>query len=137
MTQRDITCPQCHQINRRSDRDMSRNDFQTQPMVPSEDVFNPQLCTLCCTHLKTGQRSVWALPLAGIMWATIYTMHALVIGLVWALPVVIVWLTIARFDWMYFPTVGATLLGMAIGIWQAEKSRRRGELINKRGQQFW
>jgi hypothetical protein len=86
---------------------------------------------MCYTHLRTGQRSPWAVPLAWLSWAVIYAAHALAVSFFCALPVLILWLAV-RSDWMVGLTLAAILLGMALGLGLAETSRRRGELFSKR-----
>jgi hypothetical protein len=133
MTQRELICPRCRQINRRSDADFRSAPGLSSDLDPgSRYASNRQLCSLCYTHLRTGQRSAWAIPLAGLSWTVIYAAHALAMGFFCGLPVLILWLTVVRSDWMYGPTLAATLLGMAIGLGLAETSRRRGELFSKR-----
>jgi hypothetical protein len=133
VNQQEIICPRCRQINRRSDADFrSVPGFSSELDPGSRYSSNRQLCSLCYTHLRTGQRSAWAIPLALLGWGVIYAAHALVVSFFCGLPVLILWLTVVRSDWMYGPTLGATLLGMAIGLGLAETSRRRGELFSKR-----
>jgi hypothetical protein len=129
VNQRDLICPRCRQINRRSDA-----DFRSAPNLDPGSRYssNRQLCSLCYTHLRTGQRSAWAIPLAWLSWMVIYAAHALAVSFFCGLPVALLWLTVVRSDWMYGPTLGATLLGLGLGLGLAETSRRRGELFSKR-----
>jgi hypothetical protein len=133
VNQRDMICPRCRQINRRSDADFQLAPGLSSDLDPgSRYSSNRQLCSLCYTHLRTGQRSPWAIPLAGLSWAVLYSAHALAVSFFCGLPVLILWLTVVRSDWMYAPTLAAALLGMALGLGLAETSRRRGELFSKR-----
>ncbi len=115
---------------------MQRNDFVTQQMVPSSYSFNPKLCSMCFTHLETGQRSDWALPLAWGGWIIIYAAHAVVVSFLCAPLILILGVGLAALRVegvsLYLTLLGATLLTWAIGLWVAEKSRRRGELLHKK-----
>lgn len=127
MTQREIVCPRCRQINVRSDGSFADRMF-TNPKYP-------QWCTMCQTDLKTGERPVIFIPIAWTMWFVIYMIHALVMSFLYSFPALLLALLlagfgIAPFAQLYFLVLAVTLVGMAHGIKMAEQKRRRGKILS-------
>jgi hypothetical protein len=129
MTQREIICPHCQQINLRS----SGSGLDRLLVNPKY----PDVCTLCQTNLKSGQRSVLSIPISWIMWFGIYMVYVVgIIGLC-SFPLWFFVLMTARLEQMFIPLLVATSIGLVLGLWTAEEKRRRGELLYKPKRHHW
>ncbi len=128
MTKQEIICPRCQQINTRS------SGSHLEQMLTNPKY--PELCTICQTDLKSGERLWILLPIAWTMWFAYYMMyviHYTSIFFLFSFPIVIITFAIPKLQWMYYLILIAVFPVMFIGIWKAEKARRRGELLlNKR-----
>lgn len=94
----------------------------------------PELCALCRTNLQSGQRAAIDIPAAWIMWLGTYMIHALVLMGLCSFPFWFFALLTYQFQQLFSLLAVTTVIGLALGLWIAEKKRRRGELLHPRRQ---
>jgi|WetSurMetagenome_2_1015567.scaffolds.fasta_scaffold563910_2 hypothetical protein len=123
MTQREIICPHCKQINRRG------TDFVGRLLDPRL----PQLCTLCGTNLRTGMRDAGGVALGAIGWVATYFLNAFVCAggfFLLFMGVLLAWPEFFETNpgWDRVLGIGLMMAGVLVGLIIAEKARRHGEL---------
>jgi uncharacterized protein (DUF983 family) len=117
----EVICPRCRQINVRSSGSWLER-MLTNPKYS-------EICTLCQTNLKTGQRSTVDSPRAWIMWFGIYLSYVIGLMGLFSLPFWLLILFTAQLEKWFSLFAISTLIGFVVGLWIAEKKRRRGELL--------
>ncbi len=123
MSQQELTCPRCRQVNLRSSGS-GLERVLTNPKYPD-------LCTLCRTDLKSGKRAAVDIPAAWIMWFGMYMIYAVALIGLCSFPFWFFALLTYQVEQILLPVTAATSLGLGLGLWIAEKKRRRGELLYK------
>ena len=123
MARIDIACPNCHQVNRRG------TDFFGRLFDPRQ----PRLCTLCGTDLRTGKRDAGGLVMGVMGWTATYFLHAFAYSAVF-MVFAMGFLLAGQDFFLLHPEAGqilwpSTLItGAVVGVVQAERARRKGEL---------
>jgi hypothetical protein len=123
MARIEIVCPNCHQVNRRG------TDFVGRLLDPRQ----PKLCTLCGTNLRTRKRDAGGLVMGVMGWTATYFLNAFAyaaVSMMFSMGILLAW----QDFFLSHPDAGQILwpitliTGALVGIWEAERARRKGEL---------
>ena len=123
MARIEIACPNCHQVNQRG------ADFVGRLLDPRQ----PNLCTLCDTNLRTGKRDAGGLVMGVMGWTATYFLNVFAYTAVFMMLFVGIQLALSDF-FLSHPGAGQILapgsliVGAVVGVIQAERARRKGEL---------
>jgi hypothetical protein len=118
MKRTETVCPRCRQVNAR----------YSGAFGPLLNPPRPRQCAICSSDLLTGQRDAVDVFGAVIMWTSVYVVHAAAGA--GAFMLAFFFLCPGFIDWHIALRTAPFLLGAAVGVHLAERSRRRGELLD-------